>query len=451
VLGRARADAGPLVLAVVVVALTVVLTLVTPRLADRTADAAVRAAVAAAQPDVVVTVPFVETDGPRVLPTGTADEVADVAARLEAALPEELGAVLDPPLATVATRRLRLTLPTGELGNSALTLSWVWRGGPPEATWVDGRAPEVVDTGAVPAPEEGTEEGTGGDTDAQAGPVEVALSEASADLLAAGPGDALVVHDAGRALDVVVSGVFRPADPADPVWAHAPGLLEPRVRGSGLTTETLVAALLSDSSLPVARLTVEPSATTRTYTFPVAPDAFDGATAQPVAAAVAGIQAAPPALGLPGVEARVETRLGDVLLDADAQVRVAQAQAAVLLAGVVSVAALVLVLTARLVVRRRAAVLAHRRARGGTLAGVAAELLAESLVVAVLGGGAGVAVAASLVPGPTSWAGLAPVAVVTLVAVPLLGVLASATATGGRRAPANLHQRRLLGRARRLR
>lgn len=448
VLGRARADAGPLLLAVVVVSATVLLSAVTPRLVERTADTAVRTAVTDAGPDaqVVAAVPFVEDEGPTRLRTETVADVEDVAVRLENALPAELRDVLGPPVATVSTARLTLLLPEGERGSTALTFTSVRSDGPPEVRFVAGRAAQATITPAklAAAPD-----------DAPPPVVEVALSEPAAALLQVGPGDPLTVLEADSdAVAVTVSGIFRPVERDDPAWASAPGLLEPRVRGTGLTTETVVAGLVSDEALPVARLVVEAdrrARTSRTYTFAPDPAALSAGSADDVVRALAGLQATPLGIAVPGARVTVESHLGDLLEEVDGSIRAARAQAAVLLTGVVAAAALALVLVARLVVRRRAAVLAHRRARGGTLAGVAVELLAESAAVAAAGGALGLTLAALAAPGPVPWPWVAPVLLVTAAAGPVLAVVASARATGGRRRPANLHQRRALGRARTVR
>jgi putative ABC transport system permease protein len=431
-----------LVLVVALVAATVLLAAVTPRLVERTADDAVQVAVAAAgqRAEVVIDAPF---EGPAVrsaLDPRSAAFVADGAEALTSTLEPPLADVLAAPVATVATPTFRLTIPGGSPGTSSLRLVHLWRGGPATdaVTWAAGRAPEalVADTAVRP-----------GDTV----PVEVALSADAAELLGVGPGDRLDASDASTPLDVRVSGVFRADDPDDPVWSHARDVLTPR-RGTVAGDPRLhVAALLSDASLPAGRLVVTTGTTTRTYTCAVVASRMRHRELDVIAAQVSALEARSSARPAAGSAASTTSGLDDVLRDVRSRVGAASAQASVVLAGVVAVAATALLLGAQLLVRRRATALAHRRARGGTLAGTAVELAVESVTVAALGGALGLLAADALVPGPVPWAWVVLVLVVAVTAGPAAGVLAAARATGGKRVHADRHQRRFVDRDRLLR
>ena len=430
--GRARTDRWPLLVAVAVVALTAFLTVVTPRLADRTADQAVHDAVARAGPaaDTTITVPFEDLD--RTEPfTDPAGETTRVLPELTGALPPELGPVVADPVAAVLTRALPLTLPpASRLPVTQVRLAWLWRNGGPEVSWVAGSAP--------------------GATAADGTAVQVALSEDVAAALAVRAGDHLTAQGSAGPTDLTVTGVFRAADPGDRTWAGEPRLLRPRTTGTGPAARADVAALLSDASLPAARSTVDVDEVTRTVSFAATPDRLDAAGIDPVVAALTRLRTAPPVV--PGVHGvRVDSRLGTVLLDTQDQVRAAQAQAPVLLTGVVAAAALVLLLSGQLLAERRRPVLATVRARGASLPATAAELLLESAVVAASGAGLAVLLAQLVVPGPVPVPQLAAVVAVAVLAGPSLGVVAAARATGGRRVPADRRRRRALRRDRQLR
>lgn len=445
VVGRARSDRWPLLVSVGVVALTVLLATVTPRLVTRTTDDALHDALAAAgdRTDVSVGVPLTDDQTvARSLEPDLAQWVAEVATQVENALPARLAAVLDPPVATLTTTRQALDLGHGALGSGELAFAYVWRAGASGVTWTDG-GPPAAPPSIVVEP---------GDEETARWPVQVALSQDTADLLSVHAGDRLaVVDDQHVPLDVTVSGVFTPDDPSDPVWSGVPEVLHPRTVGAHVTTQTLVTALVSADSLPAVVVDLRASHTSRTYTFAVDPHAMRSSDIDGTLAAVESLRVRPNLLGTSGVAPTVSTRLDVVLRDARTRIRAAQAQSSVLLAGVVSVAGLTLVAAALLLTRRRAAALSHHRARGGSLPALALELVAESVVVTGLGCFLGLLLADAVAPGPLAWGWLAPGLLVGLVASPALGVRSAARAAGGRRVPADRSHHVLAARDRRLR
>ncbi|GAB4081026.1 ABC transporter permease [Modestobacter muralis] len=449
VLRRRRADRWLLLLVAAVVALTCGLAVATPRLVERNADAAVRAAVrdAGSLADTTMTLPVVDLGyGPPVLPTDSAPEMLDTARRLDAALPAELARVLAPPVAAVVSRPLPLLdrPVSAELGPVSVRMAWVAGAAGPAVTWEAGTAP------GPPAP---SADGLAGWTPGGPPPfpVQVALTGEAAAALGAGVGDHLSGGTSGGfAVDLVVTGVFRAEDPDDPAWQQVPALLRPQTGGSGPTVQTVVGGLLSAESLPAARLAVDPGDLARTVGFATLPEAVDAAAAEALPPLVGALQAEPASMQVYPAPA-VTSRLGLVLTQARDGVRTAQAQAAVLVAGVVAGAALVLLLTAALLASRRRTVLATQRARGASLAAIGGDLAVESVVLAVVGGAVGVLAGALVSQGAGAAGWVVPVLVVAALATPVAGVLVAARATGGRRSPANRQERRRAERDRQLR
>ena len=430
VLGRARTDRWPLLVALAVIALTVFLAVLTPRLVDRTADESIRDAVAraGAGADTTLTVPFRPDSAGAGPDHDPAAGTVDLAPRLATALPPELSAVLTPPVAAVVSYPLTLTLPTtSTLPPTALRLAWVWDDGGPPVSWVAGAAPAANDTG-----------------------VEVGLSSDVAAAVGAGVGDRLTVRNEAVDVELTVTGVFRAADPGDPVWSRTPEVLRPRLSGAGPQARADVTVLLSDRSLPSARALLGDDATVRTFTFAPIADRFGAADVDPVAQAVTRLRSATGIFPLAPAP-RVDSRLGTVLLNAQGRLRAAQAQAPVMLTAVVLTAALTLLLTGQLLVQRRGPVLATSRTRGGSLPGTAAELAFESIALALAGAGLGLLAASVAAPGRTVWPLLAAVVLVAAATGPVLGVRAAARATGGRRVPADRRRRRALRRDRQVR
>src|SRR5665647_1345019 len=112
-------------------------------------------------------------------------------------------------------------------------------------------------------------------------------------------------------------------------------------------------------------------------------------------------------------------------------------------------AAVVMVLLSRLLVIRRSAVITLERARGASVPAIALRLTAEWVPIAALGGAAGIAAAAWVVPGALN--DLLPVGVVVTVAVlaaPVQGAWLARRAWTGRREPANRQDRAQLAKRR---
>ncbi|MGW4637205.1 FtsX-like permease family protein [Sphaerisporangium sp. NPDC004334] len=430
--GRALADAGPLLLAAAVVVVVTLLAGAVPPLLRATADDAVRDAVGRdADDDLVVRARWEDDggqNGGRVRLPRLAEDVGDFRDRAAEALTPRLRAALRPPLATVTSTPLKITdgsvLRTFQL---AYLATGDGEDGRPRVTWIAGRAPEP----STPSGDY-TEVGY----DSPPWPVQVGLSEADAAALKARPGTRIPLADEdGRVKDVRVSGVFRPADAADPAWAHFPWLLRPVAGADGIGT-TRLAGLLSPTSLPDARLALDQDQLQRAVRF--APDApkFSWDSTEPIAASVVALKAASGSSGARDVSLKWETRLDAVLRKVQTQVNAAFAQASVLLTGVLAAAVLVLLLAADLLARRRAPALAAARTRGAALPVLCAELLLESAVVALTAAAAGLSLARAIAH-DASWGWAVPVVLAAAAAGPAFGTLAAARATRDRRVPAN--------------
>ncbi|MGA4991488.1 FtsX-like permease family protein [Nonomuraea bangladeshensis] len=430
VAGRARADAGPLLLAAVVVAVVTLLAGAVPPLLSATADAAVRDAVRRDGGDLQVHSRMEGDDGPdgsRVRHPRLAEDVDDFRTRATDELGPGLRAVLRPPVATVTSPTLKIT--DGSVLRT-FQLAYVARDGGPDVTWIAGGPPRPTasETAAVPY-------------GAPPWPVQVGLSEADAAALQLRPGAQIpLADDQGNVKKVQVSGVFRPRDSADPAWRLLPPLLRP-VTGADGTGSTRLAGLLSRESLPDARLAFGPDELRRTVWFTPDPARLTWDLVPSVAAKVVALKASSGSSGARDGSLKWETRLDGVLRKVSAQVEAAFAQASVLLVTLLAVAVLVLLLAADLLVRRRAPALTAARQRGMSLPVIGGELLLESAALALLATAAGLGLARAVAPG-VSWEWTLPVVVTAVAAGPAFGTLAAARATRDRRVPANRSARR---------
>ncbi|MDQ0372644.1 FtsX-like permease family protein [Cellulomonas humilata] len=428
---RTRADLWPLAVTVLVVALTVGVTDAVPRLLTDRADAAVRAAVAHADPAVDVVVTSMYGPGLSDATAGareTRASVDDAARGIESVLPPSLQPVLGSPLADATSTDLTLSTPALPTGG-VLWMSYLWAGHDPAVRWLAGSAPDE------PGPD---------------GAVQLALSDEVAGVLGIGAGDTFQAMKADRTfVPVLVTGVFDAKDPDDPVWTSRPEILRPRVVGQSNAPTTVVGGLLSAASLPAARAALEPDGVTRTFRFPVEPEALDYAGSGALATQVAALEASPELMMAPGPGARVTSRLDLVLTQVRARVAATWSQATVVLAGLGWGTGLVLLVGADLLARRRSAALRTVRARGASLPGIAAEAGAEAAVVVGVGAAVGLALGQVAAPGAVSWPWVA-VVVVGVLAPPAFAT-ATAARSDARRVPTDRHGRRLAQRVRSVR
>ncbi|MBQ0980169.1 MULTISPECIES: FtsX-like permease family protein [unclassified Micromonospora] len=432
--GRGRTDAGPLLLTAVVIAAVTLLAGAVPALLRAAADEAVQDTVRRAGHDsnVLVHANWERDDGPtggRVRMPRLAEELDDFRAQATYALGPDLDAALLPPVAAVNGPVLNITG-----GSVPRTFQFTYLAGDlggPDVTWIAGSPPgPTVSDEYVETPYDGPP-----------WPVQVGLSEEDATALDLGPGDRIPVRDGqGRDKDIRVSGIYRPADSADPAWLLAPALLRP-VAGADGVGITRFAGLLSRESLPDARLAIDEDQLRRTVHFAPAPDALSWDATVALASQVVKLKAASGSSSDRGQTLKWESQLDTALRDARTRNSAAFAQAAVLLTGVLSATALVLLLAADLLVRRRTPVLSAARQRGAALPDLGAELIIESTVVSLSAAAVGLAFARAAAPG-VSWTWAVPVVLAGAVAGPAFGTLAAARASRDRRQPANPAARR---------
>ncbi|MEW1839810.1 FtsX-like permease family protein [Nonomuraea angiospora] len=439
VVGRARADAGPLLLAAVVVAVVTLLAGAMPPTLSATADAAVRDAVRRTGGDLQVHARMEGDDGPagsRIRHPRLAEDVDDFRARATDELGPGLRAALRPPVATVTSPTLKIT--DGSVLRT-FQLAYVARDGGPDVTWIAGGPPRPTASATAEVP-----------YGAPPWPVQVGLSEADAAALQLRPGSRIpLADDQGNVKKVQVSGIFRPADSADPAWRLVPSLLSP-VAGADGTGSTRFAGLLSRDSLPDARLAFGQDELRRTVWFTPDPTRLTWDEVPSVAAKVVALKAASGSSGARDGSLKWETRLDGVLRNVSSQVDAASAQASTLLITLLAVAVLVLLLAADLLVHRRAPALAAARQRGMSLPVIGGELLLESAVMALPAAAAGLGLARAVAAGVSlEW--VAPVVATAVAAGPAFGTLTAARATRDRRVPANRSARRWVRNTARLR
>ncbi|GAB3960189.1 FtsX-like permease family protein [Actinoallomurus acanthiterrae] len=414
-----------------------------PPLLRATADDAVQDAVrnAGHDADVLVHARWESDDGPngdRVRLPHLAEDVDDFRDRAKDAL-GSLRAALRPPVATVTSTTLSIT--DGSVLRT-FQLTYLATDGRPGVTWIAGGPPRAAASavdGHAEIPYSGPP-----------WPVQVGLSEANAAALHVRPGARIPLEDdRKRVKNVQVSGIFRATDSTDPTWRPTPWLLHPVSGEDGVGT-TRLAGLLSRDSLPDARLAFDQDQLERTVGFTPDPRALTWDSAQAIAGRAVALKAASGSSGTLDDALQWDTQLDAVLRNVRAQVSAASAQASVLLTGVLAAAILVLLLSADLLVGRRATALAAARQRGATLPDLGAELLLESAAVALSAAVAGLALARTVAPG-ASWAWAVPVVLAAAAAGPAFGTLAAARATRDRRVPANRSARRWAHRTGRLR
>ncbi|GGM65677.1 ABC transporter permease [Dactylosporangium sucinum] len=437
--GRARADAGPLLLVAAVVAAITLLAGAVPPLLRDTADDAVRDAVATAGAGLTVHALWERDDGPtrgRVRMPRLADDVDDLRTRAASQLGPELRSILQPPIAVVTSPVLNVT--DGSVLRK-FQLTYLAADDGPDVTWIAGAPPAgtVDDNYEVPY-------------SAPPWTVQVGLSEPDAAALGLRPGDRIQLKDEQKTVkDVRVSGIYRPVDPADPAWRLVPALLGPVAGADGIGT-TRFAGLLSRDSLPDARLAFDQDKLVRAVEFAPRPSALTWGQTGAVAEAIVALKATSSSSGVFDDSLRWESHLDGVLRDAEQRVNAASAQASVLLTAVLAATALSLLLAADLLVRRRVPALTAARLRGASLPTLFLELLLESVALAALAGAVGLVVALLLTGGAgLLWA--LPVVLTAALAAPLLGTLAAARATNDRRVPANRSARRWASRTAALR
>ena len=431
-LSRARRDAALVLSVVVVLAAAVFLSVAMPRLVLDTVDSGAQEAVAtagrAADIEVRVDVGSPSPGLSVVRPQTVLDLAGEVPGRLPVTLarlyPDLYVTVLSPGTSARAvdsTRRIELQV--GMLTpDDASTI-----------TVTDGQLPSAPRDGDRPE-------------------IDVVLSAAAADAASVGVGDVLEFSESGAGgMVAVVSGIIAPVDEDSPRWDDLPQLWAPVSADSGVVTMTVLTNVEGvDAAEPVF---TSPSAAT----LRLVPDAsaFSSALLAPVREQIGALRLDASALRANlGADLVVRSSFDSALDEYPGRARAAMAQMLVLIAGVLGVAAAVVMLLSRLVVARRFAELALERARGASLASIVIRSLLESVLVSALGGALGLAAAGAIGATPTGAAVIGLILAVGVLASPVQAALLVISADRrGRRAAANRGARREVvrrGQARRL-
>ncbi|KUN83401.1 hypothetical protein AQJ66_19005, partial [Streptomyces bungoensis] len=277
---------------------------------------------------------------------------------------------------------------------------------------------------------------TAGPVNAESPGVEAAVTAATAKALHIEVGSVIHVPGIARApLAVRVTGILIPRDPAGAYWSTVPLLRTPtlvRVPVPGPVQNYWLGALLLPQRAVPALLGTAGQPFRYWYLAP----ALDGLRAHDLdrlRSAVASAESGPGlrrARAVTGADADVGTGLDDVLLSFSRLRSTISPLVAVAAAGTATVAAVVLLMAGGLAADRRRTELALLRARGASLPGLAGRLLAETAVVAVPAGAAGLVAALLLVPAGRAGYAVAAALAVTLAAcaaLPLRAALAHRT------------------------
>ena len=428
---RAVQDVGLLAGSAVLLLCTLVLTLAVPRLVERAADAALQETITVAGVDA----DLVAAVAPELL---QGEDLADVGHDAAAWLATGFGDRIDDPVVTLRTGDLRVPTPAGDVAANLVHVTVPGQDAAP-VRWVAGTEPAAVAPAAqgVFDPVDGRQTRT----------VQVGLSAAAADDLGLALDDGPVVlrhEQGGQRLDLMVTGLYEPADPAASLWLDSPGLLSVRAAPAGARTVMQVSAYVPAASVgdlvaAVGRRNVSVAARAAVRT--------DGMTVADAHALVQAVES------LSARSGGVTTRLPGVVAAFDARMSAARAQASLVLAGVATAAALCLVLSASLLAGRRRDLVAAERARGASLVSVALRSLLETVPVVVLVGVLAAAAVGWWLPEQEGSVTLAlAVAGVAAGAPAVLATLQAATAWNGRRVPADREERvaeRARGHARR--
>ncbi|WP_328753242.1 ABC transporter permease [Streptomyces sp. NBC_00285] len=410
------------------VALTACLAAAFPRAVDRYEDAGLRRAAEQARPDrtgIQVYAPqpsLMERQGMREDDLRP-DALARQYAKIRALVPRPL--VLDDDQSTYGVRTVVnlpvpdpwLPQPTGKPAEMVLIAQQGLAGH------------SSVDRGRLPHADATVTSATG--------KVEAAVSAETARALHIRVGSVLHVPAGNHILAVHVTGIVTPRDPQGAWWSTKSLLRTPSLihePAPSVDMYWLGALLLAPDAAPVL-LAPGPGNPERYWQLAPSVTGLRARDTQALRSAIASLEAGPalqkirlkidgPPTELTAYESQtdISTGLGDVLIDFDTLRKGVTPLVAVAAFGTGTVAAVVLLMAGGLTADRRRAELALLRARGASLRGLTARLLAETAVVAVPAGALGLAAALLALPGARTahavWAAAA-VTAVTCAALPL--------------------------------
>jgi len=442
-----------------IVALATLLALSGPELVSRTIDDGAADAVTAAGPngDIVITVPVGNPNGDNVssikgLPV---DAFADLTTAIVGNLPPRTQSVVKDseawvlsnpaPLGWSATPQAvaKTAADDSELVKDPRVADFVQFGysADAEVVLVDGR---------IPGPPPSTADTTG--VGAVTPPTEVAISQEMADAFDLGIGYHLqVTTSVGESLILEVVGTVAPKDPEADIWTHFPEFTAPSAATGGAGPDVLRGTIMLslETFAGVTESLRTPFAGNVRIT--VDPDKMTLNLAHAVAGELKNLSSDAKDLLDPdaGTAVTVHTGLDEALEQYPPRARAALAQMSIIIAGVVSVAAVVIALMAALLLSRRERDIALERARGASAGSVALRLIVESLIITAVGLTVGMVGAALLPSGVSLSSGLVyVVALVSVLSSPVLGGLQARGTWTGRREAANRQDRAKVAKAR---
>ncbi|WP_322410212.1 ABC transporter permease [Microbacterium invictum] len=426
------ASGGGLVVAALVVVLTVLATAAPVALA-RLGDATVQyrlAGLSAVERDVVADENGIPQVAPEVLfsnPTVVDDVWADFTAEVESIRAEAAPPLPDilQPARTVAVGSASAL--ADEPGTAEIAIA------------VDPRYADQIEIveGRLPDPAVFVPPGTEVPEGQAFGRIEIVLSTDTADELGWDVGVTRQITGFAGVVDVVLVGVFGPADAGSPYWQHVPSVLEPNIFDDGNLPRVVTGTGFAH---PASLRATSPqgASVTTTVWYPFDATAVDARDAEAVAAGLrlltaVGHTVAETSAGTGGIlSLRFTADVIGAIDAALAQERATAGVVAMIASGPIGVAAAVLILGCRLVLERRRPALRLLSARGadhGQLrALLALDGVACGILPALLGVGIGVALAWGTLGGVPEATGVGVALAVGLVPAAVLAALAPSAA-----------------------
>jgi len=278
--------------------------------------------------------------------------------------------------------------------------------------------------GRLPAGgEAGGGEAGGGEAGGQQTVVQVAVTADTAARLGLRVGSRL---DAGT-VELVVTGIIRPADPAAVFWTQSAAAASPVLaQGSSARQYWSGAVFIGAGALPLIESALGPTEMQVTWVYAAALGGLNAAAASNLDASLesmasSGTTFVPPRYVVPvtvAVTSQIPTVLAPFLAGESAAAPVLE----LLYVSLAVLGAVVVLLGARLVAQRRAAEFTLMRARGAALYQLGWLVLRASVIVAAVAGPAAAVLAVSLTPGDGDAVGwwLAGLTIAVTLAGPLL-------------------------------
>jgi putative ABC transport system permease protein len=434
---RARRDLALLMATASLVAIATLVAIGGPHLVLRALDSSVAETVANAgnRADLTARAPIGTAGG--YLPS--AEAAVQLAADLPSRLPPGLAAVSDGATLSVISEGVAVRLRDGEsVANEQLRVGMLTNENTVDVSIVSGRLPATTTSEDV----------------------EIAVSRDVATSLSISVGTVMDVA-LGRLIEgtnkeeltrFVVVGIIETERPA--TWVDTPEIWSPYVRQGTITAAPITRfTVLTDSAgigLIGGRTSDLVTATIRVH---LVPELFTNQFATQVPEESSALTTNSKQLvGDSTVVLGVRSDISSVLASYPFQAKAALAQMSVMLAGVIGIAAAVLVLLSRLLVMHRAPALSVERARGASVGSTGVRAVVESAAVTAVGVVIGVIVSVVLLRGFET--DPLPIVAVALVGVFAAPVQAMAYVRGlwrGKREPANRRDRKAIQRRGKLR